>query len=644
MQKETGVAIRGVTLRAFLIGIVLILLNAYWLVQAEFVLWEFNPTYFALAPNVVFSLFWVTGLNLLVGKFSPRLSLLQGELLVIYMMVALSSSLGGIDYVQTLIFQISAASWVATPENEWAQLFHRYLPDWLTLSDKSILEGLYRGTETLYLSRNLNAWLFRLGAWAAFFGAILLSLICISVLIRHPWSERERLSYPIAQIPYELTRNGNGRFFANRQMWLGFGIAGGLTLLNGLSYFYPALPRIPIWYHSLKHLFTEKPWNAIAWIGVSFQPFAIGLGFLMPLSLLFSCWFFVLFWQGQNILSSLLGQQQGGFFGRGEQVSGAWIGFLTFTLWMSRRYFIEVVRNILGSGRRKTSSNELLSYQTLILLMLGAFVLIFLFCHWAGISAWIIVLFFCIYFALATTVTRIRAQLGPPVHNMYGAGPDYILVYLFGTRRLSGENLTKIALFRWFAGEESSRSHPMPHILEGFKLANRGGISDKAALVVVLFFAGMLGMLTTFWITLHLSYQLGAEVRVVGPPPRFAVETYQRLANWLTYPNTMNLSQVVVLCASFLFTGSLLMMHRYFLWWPLHPIGYILGSSVPMPTLWFPLFLSFLLKWGILKYGGIRMYRRAVPFFIGLILGQYIVGCGWSLLGILLQERIYVGF
>ena len=64
MQKETGVAIRGVTLRAFLIGIVLILLNAYWLVQAEFVLWEFNPTYFALAPNVVFSLFWVTGLNL----------------------------------------------------------------------------------------------------------------------------------------------------------------------------------------------------------------------------------------------------------------------------------------------------------------------------------------------------------------------------------------------------------------------------------------------------------------------------------------------------------------------------------------------------------------------------------------------------
>ena len=60
----------------------------------------------------------------------------------------------------------------------------------------------------------------------------------------------------------------------------------------------------------------------------------------------------------------------------------------------------------------------------------------------------------------------------------------------------------------------------------------------------------------------------------------------------------MNLSQVVVLCASFLFTGSLLMMHRYFLWWPLHPIGYILGSSVPMPTLWFPLFLSFLLKWG----------------------------------------------
>ena len=34
------------------------------------------------------------------------------------------------------------------------------------------------------------------------------------------------------------------------------------------------------------------------------------------------------------------------------------------------------------------------------------------------------------------------------------------------------------------------------------------------------------------------------------------------------------------------------------------------------------------------KYGGIKAYRRAVPFFAGLILGQFIVGGTWSILAI----------
>ena len=49
---------------------------------------------------------------------------------------------------------------------------------------------------------------------------------------------------------------------------------------------------------------------------------------------------------------------------------------------------------------------------------------------------------------------------------------------------------------------------------------------------------------------------------------------------------------------------------------------------------WFSFLVSWLIKLIILKYGGIKNYRKAVPFFIGLILGEFVVGCFWEILGL----------
>ena len=54
--------------------------------------------------------------------------------------------------------------------------------------------------------------------------------------------------------------------------------------------------------------------------------------------------------------------------------------------------------------------------------------LLVLFCNYAGMSIGLMVPFFAIYFALATTITRIRAELGPPVHTLSGATPDHFLI------------------------------------------------------------------------------------------------------------------------------------------------------------------------------------------------------------------------
>ena len=78
-----------------------------------------------------------------------------------------------------------------------------------------------------------------------------------------------------------------------------------------------------------------------------------------------------------------------------------------------------------------------------------------------------------------------------------------------------------------------------------------------------------------------------------------------------------------------------------FLWLPLHPLGYAMASNQEMSDLWAPILICLSLKWIILKYGGIRSYRRAIPFFLGLVLGDYLVGSIWSLLSVVLNINTY---
>jgi hypothetical protein len=46
-----------------------------------------------------------------------------------------------------------------------------------------------------------------------------------------------------------------------------------------------------------------------------------------------------------------------------------------------------------------------------------------------------------------------------------------------------------------------------------------------------------------------------------------------------------------------------------------------------------PLLIAWTCKWLILRYGGVRLHRRATHFFLGLILGDYLLGCAWPLVG-----------
>ena len=641
--------------RVICLGLVLILINGWWLIQMEEFRYSGHPTTASLFFNVIFLLLLLTLFNLVVTRFIPKVALSQAELLTLYVMLSIASAISGHDQLVGLPPTLGHPFWFATPENEWDVLFFSHIPLWLAVSDKNVLRGYYQGESSFYFSSHLRAWFGPLVWWSLFYLVVLLIILCINSILRRQWIESEKLSYPVIQLPLAMTTGGN--FWRNRLLWIGFAIAGFIDLVNGAHFLFPTIPELPVRQRDISYLFTEKPFNAIGWLPISFYPFAIGLCFFIPLDLTFSVWFFYLFSKTQRIIGGLTGWHKiAGFPYYDEQMFGAALVIFFFAIWGGKEHLKNVLKTALLIGRPEVRDNELvestplgqshdtnepISYRNALLGITGGMAFLVFFCLRAGMDIWILPLYFGIYFILWTTITRIRAQLGPPVHDFwsYTTGktwghPDMMLVPFFGTRSLGANNLTMFSFF-WglFKGY---RGGPAPHQLEGFKLAEQGHIDNRRLFWAILL-ASVVGIISCLWVLMYFSYQVGAPgVHYYG-----GVYFNKYLPRWLSHPQTTDYTTIVAMGAGGLFATFLVVMQRGFLKWPFHPVGYVLSGSWTMNLVWFVFLIGWFLKFIILKQGGFQAYRSARPFFFGLILGEFTIGTVWTIVGVLFDQPSY---
>ena len=76
-------------------------------------------------------------------------------------------------------------------------------------------------------------------------------------------------------------------------------------------------------------------------------------------------------------------------------------------------------------------------------------------------------------------------------------------------------------------------------------------------------------------------------------------------------------------------------------WWPFHPLAFAVTSSWEINLVWMPLFIAWVLKVVILRYGGRQGFSKSVPFFMGLIMGQFVVGSLWNVWGVAMDLPTY---
>lgn len=646
-------ASQRIGLRAIILAVLLMPLNAYWVGYMESIKYSGHPTTYSLYFNTVFILLLLTWLNALVRRLSPRAALTQAELLVIYFVLGIGSSLVGHDQAQVLLSVIGYPKYFARPSNQWESTFFDYLPRRLLVWDDESLRNVYLGGSSVWDRHNLIAWGIPLLWWGAFTFILLFVMLCLCVILRQQWTQNEKLSFPLVTLPLEMT-DPSLRFYRNRLMWYAFLIPTVINTLNNLNLLYPNVPKFEMRTVDLQTYFTSPPWNKIGWTPVWFFPFAVGVGFLLPLDLLFSSWFFYLVWKAQRIIVASLGYNVGPENPpyNAEQSFGAYAGIAVFIVWAARHHLKNVIVEGLGWKVKSThpssliphpsseSVEEALSYRTAIVGLIVGFLALVLFSVAHGMEVRPAIAFFVMYLIISLTISRVRAEFGSPVHDLHFADPGYIMTQTFGAKMFSPHTLTMFSLFFWF--NRAHRSHTMPVLLESIVATGRVGASRRK-LTVMLVIAIGLGLACAYWALLDRYFVLGAGTgKVIGGMQRgFGSQPFNRLKDWIASPKPPNYGALGFMTGGFLFTLLLYSVRTRIIGFPFHPVGYAISGTWSMELVWFSLLVAWLCKRTIFKYGSFKLYHQAVPFFLGLILGDFISGGVWNILGVTFDWPIY---
>ncbi|MDA1191803.1 MAG: hypothetical protein O3A46_08995 [Candidatus Poribacteria bacterium] len=612
--------------RTLWIGALVMPVHSYWISRIEvFVYKGGGGSTASLIWTSVYNMTLLMLASRALAKWKPKWALNQGDLLAIFAMCNIAAAVSGHDLIQILVPLIAYPQWHPTPENDWANILLPYIPDWVTVTDTPALERYYTGESTLYDPRHLSAWAMPMLMWSAFIAVLLTVALGVNVLVRKQWTEVDRLSYPVVQLPLHLSEPTRS-FFKNPMLWAGFGFVGLIDTVNNVNRIFPSFPRVQLSYN-LGPMFTESPWNAVGWLPFNVNFNYIGLGYFVPLDILFSCWFFLLFFKSQTVIAKAIGTRTlSGFPYSYEQSSGGYLALGFIALWLTRKH----LRNIALMLWRGEKSSEATEYRLAVAAIIGGMVFLALFCAYIGMPVWVTLAFFGLWYLIQVAIARMRAEIGTPLHDLHFGGPSTILTNAFGSARF--RNATLAGLTQMWGIDRAYRSDAVPHQLEAFKLQQRAD-GNRRMFVYALVLASVLAGPYAFWAMLHQSYEVG--VHNAAPVNLwFGFEAWARFQSWVTDRSGGNVASLAFTGVGFVMTMLLMLGRVKYLWWPFHPLSYAISGSWQMNWAWGTFLIIWFVKFVILRFSGIQGYQRWQGFFLGLLLGDVFVGGTWTMVGI----------
>jgi hypothetical protein len=617
---------------AIVCGLCLIVLLAISIRYTEMVSGQYISN--GVPPTSVFAVLLTLCLvRAVLRRFAPHLAPTRAQLLLIYSMLTVSVILSGLYHVRAFLPHLVAMQYWGRNGGVLAG-YSRFLPSWYAPHDRQAILDYYEGSAP---GGRIpwHVWLLPLGCWFLFFIAMFLGVFSLVTLVQRQWIRHEKLSFPLLAIPLAITSDdwsAYGSRRSRRALFLaGFAIAAGFNLINILHVLYPSIPS-PGFSIPLGDSFTMRPWEPLRIVHIYFMLETIGIGYFVPLDVTFSAWFFYFFSRMVAVAGSAAGYDLPGFPFTQEQCAGGYIAMGLILLWGLRRTLSVSLRTAFRRGPR---SPELRAERWAWMGLLGSMLFVPGFCHAAGLSLWLAGPFFGVIGLFVLVYARLRTETGIPLTFIF---PEHMAnnvvlntVSVPQALHLGGErSFVLFATLGWL----SRFHHPedeSAYQIDSIKLAQEERIPLKT-LFMALLLAFVVGLAAAFWVHLSAYYTQGSNlIASAGGFGEYreslAREGYEQMASRLTSVPMRDLPRMFGSLSGFCLVFFLTLVRRRWLSCPFHPLGFLIANAYGDDTEnWFPLLMAWLCKSLILRVGGLRAYRRGIPFFLGLAIGHLLVG------------------
>lgn len=643
---------RYVTWRSFGIGTLLCALlcaimpyNDY-IVENTIIIGSYLPLFVVLAFFIL-----VVLINAPLHALAPRKALSRGELAVIMAMLLVACAVPAQGLFRTFISNM-VAPWHHSQDPRFFRTFTGMdLPGWLwPVSDPAdqLLRDIY-GRVGEGQPVQFRPWLTPLVGWGVFIAGLFTALISMAMIIGPQWSTNERLAFPIAQLQQALIEPPErGRWlnemFRSRQFWIAVLLVIFVHLLiGGHKYFPQQIPKFELRY-DLSQVFTEEPWVHLNYqikVQTIFFTF-IGITYFIPGRLGFSLWSIFIIVDLVNVVFKMHQApiEQPAF---DDQQFGATLAILLGIIWVGRHQWAMAVRHAIGRVRASDVGN----YRwPMIMLVLGLAVML----GWlmvVGVQWWVALLIVAVVMMTHLVVARVVAETGMPCMRLYSS-PMQVMGNMPATV-FKGPDVFFGGVF-YSLGPLTTRESLLTFATHGLRVASENNTARVARSVVgVMAWALVVSFVVSAfsWIwtynkfALPLTYARSPEnhLALVDWPKSQVVDPVNTWADGRFPPKAHDPATHVGI--GFGIAGVLQLATLRWAAWPFTPIGFLMASNPYIRQAWFSIFLGWLLKTLIVKYGGAKMFQQARPVFYGMVFGEALAALFWMITNFYLAAAGY---
>jgi hypothetical protein len=589
--------------------------------------------------GAIFILFlFAVPINALLARFTPRWLFARAELLTIWVLILVASGLPSSGLMRFLLPHLAAPPYFSNKTNNWEARVWGNLPAGFRITDKDAATAYYMGYPRGAEHIPWEAWWQPLLVWGVFGLCFFTVTFCLTSLLRRQWIENEKFVFPLVTLPLLITQSPP-TFLRSRPLVIAVTLTTALHGLNGLHQLYPAIPGVPLSF-PMDTVLTTPPWNQVGNLPVNVYPLVIGLTYLLASEVAFSLWFFFLVHKAEILFAVVynwyapasLGSPAERQFSALQGFGGA-IALLGWTLWTARRHLAILWRDIDKKDKKdkKEDNSELLSPRATI------YGLIF---GYMGMGLWLYVAQVPMFLILTSLLT-ITISLVTISWLVSQAGTLFTIPSCMTIDSIGGILGTQGASpGAWYTVQRvecifyrDTRELLLAELLSGTKVAESGNFSAKSLFRAMLA-AVVLSVVVSLVASLWLPYYNGGantltNIWAFRTGPMRPLNLTGSLANT---PLPFVPSNGLHVAGGFAGVLTLLLLRaRYGV--GLHPIGFIGASVYSSWMLWFSILLGWLAKTLLLRFGGLNLYRIALPFFLGLILGDVLNAMLWIVIG-----------